>query len=71
MGGIVSQRIRPVNLHTPETSRLAQLPLVDHRNEEMGVPLGSEAFSGNRTDITTAEEIIEAMEARIGIAQWI
>ncbi|MGH8308890.1 MAG: IS1634 family transposase [Steroidobacteraceae bacterium] len=33
-----------------------------------GVPLGYEIFAGNRTDVTTVEEIVETMEARYGRA---
>jgi len=38
-----------------------------------GMPLGYEVFGGNRTDVTTVEEIVEAMEARYGIADrvWV
>src|SRR3989442_13682354 len=36
-----------------------------------GLPLGYEGFAGNRTDVTTVEEIVEAMEARYGLAQRI
>jgi transposase len=36
-----------------------------------GMPLGYEVFAGNRTDVTTVEEIVEAMEARYGLAQRI
>jgi transposase len=38
-----------------------------------GMPLGYEVFPGNRTDVTTVEEIVEAMEKRYGIAQrvWV
>ena len=38
-----------------------------------GVPLGYEVFAGNRTDVTTVEEIVETMEARYGRAQrvWV
>ena len=36
-----------------------------------GFPLGYELFSGNRTDVTTVEEIIEIMEGRYGKAQRI
>ena len=32
------------------------------------MPLGHEVFPGNRTDVTTVEEIVEAMEARYGLA---
>jgi len=36
-----------------------------------GLPLGYEVFPGNRTDVTTVEEIITVMEARFGMAQRI
>ena len=36
-----------------------------------GMPLGYEVFDGNRTDVTTVEEIVEAMEAKYGRAQRI
>jgi hypothetical protein len=36
-----------------------------------GMPLGYEVFAGNRTDVTTVEEIVETMEARYGLAQRI
>ena len=36
-----------------------------------GMPLGYEVFAGNRTDITTVEEIVGAMEARYGRAHRI
>ena len=38
-----------------------------------GMPLGYEVFAGNRTDVTTVEEIVETMEKRYGIAQrvWV
>jgi transposase len=38
-----------------------------------GMPLGYEVFAGNRTDVTTVEEIVDTMEARYGIAQrvWV
>ena len=38
-----------------------------------GMPLGYEVFAGNRTDVTTVEEIVETMEARYGIADrvWV
>jgi len=38
-----------------------------------GMPLGYEIFPGNRVDVTTVEEIVEAMEARYGIANrvWV
>jgi transposase len=36
-----------------------------------GFPLGYEVFAGNRTDVTTVEEIVEAMEAKYGRARRI
>jgi transposase len=36
-----------------------------------GMPLGYDVFAGNRTDVTTVEEIVETMEARFGLAQRI
>jgi len=36
-----------------------------------GLPLGYEVFAGNRTDVTTVQEIVETMEARYGKAQRI
>ena len=36
-----------------------------------GFPLGYEVFSGNRTDVTTVEEIVEEMEGRYGQAERI
>ena len=38
-----------------------------------GMPLGYEVFAGNRTDVTTVEEIVETIEARYGIAErvWV
>ena len=38
-----------------------------------GMPLGYEVFAGNRVDVTTVEEIVEAMETRFGLAQrvWV
>lgn len=36
-----------------------------------GMPLGYEVFAGNRTDVTTVEEIVGTMEARYGRAQRI
>jgi transposase len=38
-----------------------------------GMPLGYEVFAGNRVDVTTVEEIVEAMESRYGIADrvWV
>ena len=38
-----------------------------------GMPLGYEVFPGNRVDVTTVEEIVEAMETRFGVANrvWV
>jgi transposase len=38
-----------------------------------GFPLGYEVFDGNRTDVTTVEEVVEEMEARYGTASrvWV
>lgn len=36
-----------------------------------GMPIGYEVFAGNRTDVTTVEEIVETMEARYGKADRI
>jgi transposase len=38
-----------------------------------GMPLGYEIFPGNRVDVTTVEEIVEAIEARFGVANrvWV
>jgi transposase len=38
-----------------------------------GMPLGYEIFAGNRTDVTTVEEIVGTMESRYGLAQrvWV
>ena len=36
-----------------------------------GFPVGYEVFAGNRTDVTTVEEIVETMEARYGKARRI
>ncbi len=33
--------------------------------------MGNDVFAGNRTDVTTVKEIVEAMEARYGLAQRI
>src|SRR6266404_2306033 len=53
--------------HRPDCKQVC-LALVVTRE---GMPLGYEVFAGNRTDVTTVEEIVEAMEARYGIAQRI
>jgi transposase len=55
--------------HRPDCKQVC-LALVVSRE---GMPLGYEVFAGNRTDVTTVEEIVEAMEGRYGIAQrvWV
>jgi len=53
--------------HRPDCKQVC-LALVVTRE---GMPLGYEVFAGNRTDVTTVEEIVEAMEARYGSAQRI
>ena len=53
--------------HRPDCKQVC-LALVVSRE---GMPLGYEVFAGNRTDVTTVEEIVEAMEARYGLAQRI
>ena len=55
--------------HRPDCKQVC-LALVVTRE---GMPLGYEVFAGNRTDVTTVEEIVEAMEGRYGIAQrvWV
>lgn len=53
--------------HRPDCKQVC-LALVVTRE---GLPLGYEVFAGNRTDVTTVEEIVEAMEARYGMAQRI
>jgi len=53
--------------HRPDCTQIC-LALVVTRE---GLPLGYEVFPGNRTDVTTVEEIITAMETRFGLAQRI
>jgi transposase len=53
--------------HRPDCKQVC-LALVVSRD---GMPIGYEIFAGNRTDVTTVEEIVEAMEARYGLAQRI
>jgi len=36
-----------------------------------GIPLGYELFAGNRTDVTTVEEIVTTIDARYGLANRI
>lgn len=53
--------------HRPDCKQVC-LALVVTRD---GMPLGYEVFAGNRPDVTTVEEIVEAMEDRYGAAQRI
>jgi transposase len=55
--------------HRPDCKQVC-IALVVTRD---GMPLGYEVFPGNRVDVTTVEEIVEAMEARYGIANrvWV
>lgn len=53
--------------HRPDCTQVC-LALVVTRE---GLPLGYEVFPGNRTDVTTVEEIVATMEARFGMAQRI
>src|SRR5213594_692867 len=51
--------------HRPDCKQVC-LALVVTRD---GVPLGYQVFAGNRVDVTTVQEIVDAMEARYGQAQ--
>lgn len=53
--------------HRPDCKQVC-IALVVSRE---GMPVGYELFAGNRTDVTTVEEIVETMEARYGLAQRI
>ena len=53
--------------HRPDCKQVC-LGLVVSR---CGMPLGYELFAGNRTDVTTVEEIVETMESRYGQANRI
>ena len=53
--------------HRPDCKQV-NIALVVSRD---GMPLGYEVFAGNRADVTTLEEIVEAMEAQYGKAQRI
>src|SRR5260370_1123380 len=53
--------------HRPDCKQVC-LALVVTRE---GMPLGYEVFAGNRTDVTTVDDIVAAMEARYGVAQRI
>ena len=50
--------------HRPDCKQVC-LALVVTRE---GMPVGYELFAGNRTDVTTVEEIVEKMEMRFGAA---
>ena len=50
--------------HRPDCKQV-NIALVVSRG---GMPLGYEVFAGNRADVTTVEEIVEAMESRYGKA---
>lgn len=53
--------------HRPDCKQV-NIALVVSRG---GMPLGYEVFAGNRADVTTVEEIVEAMESRYGKADRI
>jgi transposase len=55
--------------HRPDCKQVC-IALVVTRD---GMPLGYEVFAGNRTDVTTVEDVVEQMEARFGVAQrvWV
>lgn len=53
--------------HRPDCKQLC-IALVVTRE---GIPVGYEVFAGNRTDVTTVEEIVEQIEQRYGLAQRI
>ena len=53
--------------HRPDCKQV-NIALVVSRG---GLPLGYEVFAGNRSDVTTVEEIVQAMEGRYGKANRI
>ncbi|MGB6722555.1 MAG: IS1634 family transposase [Terracidiphilus sp.] len=53
--------------HRPDCKQV-NIALVVSRS---GLPLGYEAFAGNRSDVTTVQEIVEAMESKYGHANRI
>jgi len=53
--------------HRPDCKQV-NIALVVSRG---GLPLGYEVFAGNRSDVTTVKEIVEAMESRYGQANRI
>ncbi len=48
--------------HRPDCKQV-NIALVVSRS---GLPLGYEVFAGNRSDVTTVKEIVEAMERKYG-----
>jgi transposase len=55
--------------HRPDCKQVCIGLVVTHE----GIPLGYEVFAGNRTDVTTVEEIVGTMERRYGQARrvWV
>jgi len=53
--------------HRPDCKQVCVALVVSRE----GMPVGYELFAGNRTDVTTVEEIVETMEARYGLAHRI
>jgi transposase len=53
--------------HRPDCKQMCVALVVSKE----GVPLGHEVFAGNRTDVTTLEEIVETMERRYGASDCI
>ncbi|MHB8391599.1 MAG: IS1634 family transposase [Acidobacteriaceae bacterium] len=53
--------------HRPDCKQV-NIALVVSRS---GLPLGYEVFAGNRSDVTTVKEIVEAMESKYGQAKRI
>lgn len=48
--------------HRPDCKQVTIALVVSQR----GLPLSYEVFDGNRADVTTVEEVVEAMEQRYG-----
>jgi transposase len=65
-GNVLAQRGHSRD-HRPDCKQVC-IALVVSRD---GFPLGYEVFAGNRTDVTTVEEIVTAMESRHGRAERI
>jgi transposase len=53
--------------HRPDCKQVNIALVVSRR----GLPLGYEVFAGNRSDVTTVQEIVEAMESKYGHANRI